>query len=169
MNRQYPRARRSTFASRSPGGAEGGTSGMKRRVTPSGPSGGSPGSDVGTGLAARAFRAPSDLPWPLAAALIAAGLVLAWAVSYLAGREDRVPPHLFYVPILLAAVRSGLRGAVRTALTSGLVADPLLPDGVGGAIRRGEQKPWWSSQRPRRTPHRTLAGRPEVSTQGGGA
>lgn len=78
-------------------------------------------------LAARAVRAPADLPWPFAAALVAAGLALAWSVSYLAGGAGRVPPHLFYVPILLAAARFGLRGAVLTALMSGLVAGPLHP------------------------------------------
>jgi signal transduction histidine kinase len=100
---------------------------MKRWVSPSGNSGGSPGSNVWAGLAARAVRAPADLPWPFAAALVAAGLALAWSVSYLAGGAGRVPPHLFYVPILLAAARFGLRGAVLTALMSGLVAGPLLP------------------------------------------
>jgi signal transduction histidine kinase len=114
----------------SPGAAKSGTSRMKRRVAATGAPGGSPGSDMGTGLAARAVRAPADLPWPLASALIAAGLFLAWALSYFAGGEDRVPPHLFYVPILLAAARFGLRGAVLIAFTSGLVAGPLLPEDV---------------------------------------
>ena len=68
---------------------------MKRWVSWGGNSGGSPGSNVGTGPAARAVRAPAHLPWPFAAALVAAGLPLAWSVSYLAGGAGRVPPHLF--------------------------------------------------------------------------
>lgn len=87
---------------------------------------GSPRSGIGSRLAAGAVRAPAHWPWPLALVLVAAGLALAWAPSYVAG-AGRIPPHLFYVPILLAAARFGLAGAVLTALVSGLVAGPLLP------------------------------------------
>ncbi len=57
-----------------------------------------------------------------------AGLLgLSWLVSYVLGGAGRVPPHWFYVPILLAAARFGLPGAAVTAVVAGLVAGPLLP------------------------------------------
>jgi PAS domain S-box-containing protein len=57
-----------------------------------------------------------------------AGLLgLSWLVSYVLGGAGRVPPHWFYLPILLAAARFGLPGAAATAVVAGLVAGPLLP------------------------------------------
>jgi PAS domain-containing protein len=58
---------------------------------------------------------------------VAVLLSLSWLVSYLLGGAGRVPPHWFYVPILLAAARFGLAGAAATAVVAGLVAGPLLP------------------------------------------
>jgi hypothetical protein len=106
---------------------------MKGKGSPGDTVGGTPGSGIGSRLAAGAVRAPADWPWPLAVVLVAAGLALAWAASYVAGGAGRVPPHLFYVPILLAAARFGLAGAVLTALVSGVVAGPLLPLDVPAA------------------------------------
>jgi PAS domain S-box-containing protein len=58
---------------------------------------------------------------------VAVLLGLSWLVSYVLGGAGRVPPHWFYVPILLAAARFGLPGAAVTAVVAGLVAGPLLP------------------------------------------
>lgn len=58
---------------------------------------------------------------------IAVGVLLAWAATYLAGGSHTVLPHLFYVPVLFAAVRFGVRGAVVTGLAAGVLAGPLLP------------------------------------------
>jgi len=58
---------------------------------------------------------------------VAVLLGLSWLVSYVLGGAGRVPPHWFYVPILLAAARFGLPGAAATAVVAGLVAGPLLP------------------------------------------
>jgi signal transduction histidine kinase/ActR/RegA family two-component response regulator len=54
-------------------------------------------------------------------------LGLSWVVSYALGGAGRVPPHWFYVPVLLAAARFGLAGAAATAVAAGLLAGPLLP------------------------------------------
>lgn len=59
--------------------------------------------------------------------LIASGLGLSWLVSYVAGGANVVPPHAFYFPILLAAVRFGATGATLTAIASSVIAGPLLP------------------------------------------
>jgi signal transduction histidine kinase/CheY-like chemotaxis protein len=54
-------------------------------------------------------------------------LGLSWVTSYALGGAGRVPPHWFYVPVLLAAARFGLAGAAATAVAAGLLAGPLLP------------------------------------------
>jgi signal transduction histidine kinase/CheY-like chemotaxis protein len=59
-------------------------------------------------------------------AIVALLLGLSWVVSYALGGAGRVPPHWFYVPVLLAA-RFGLAGAAITAVAAGLLAGPLLP------------------------------------------
>jgi PAS domain S-box-containing protein len=57
-------------------------------------------------------------------------LGLSWFVSYALGGAGHVPPHWFYIPILLAAARFGLTGAAVAAVAAGLVAGPLLPADV---------------------------------------
>jgi len=66
-----------------------------------------------------------------AVALIAWTIAFGWLWVYLAGGVSHVPPHWFYVPILLAATRFGIGGAVVTAACAGLVAGPLMPADVG--------------------------------------
>jgi PAS domain S-box-containing protein len=67
---------------------------------------------------------------------VAVLLGLSWLVSYALGGAGRVPPHWFYVPVLLAAVRFGLAGAAVTAVVAGLVAGPLLPLDVATGARQ---------------------------------
>lgn len=62
-----------------------------------------------------------------AVALILALLGLSWTVVYLAGGADRLPPHLFYVPIVVSAVRFRRLGGIAAAVASMLMAGPLLP------------------------------------------
>src|SRR6266542_1092265 len=69
-------------------------------------------------------------------AIVAVLLGLSWLVSYVLGGAGRVPPHWFYVPILLAAARFGLPGAAATAVVAGLVAGPLLPLDVATGTRQ---------------------------------
>jgi hypothetical protein len=61
--------------------------------------------------------------------LASVGLLLgaSWLVAYALGGAGRVPPHWFYVPVLVAAARFGLFGAAGTAVVAGLLAGPLLP------------------------------------------
>ena len=61
------------------------------------------------------------------AALICALVLGTTAVVYLAGGTKSVYPHLFYIPVLLAAAQFGLSGAIVTGLVSGLLAGPMMP------------------------------------------
>lgn len=60
-------------------------------------------------------------------ALIGTGIAVAWGVSWVGGGANIVPPHAFYLPIILAGVRFGVRGAAGTASIAAVVAGPLLP------------------------------------------
>ena len=59
--------------------------------------------------------------------LIAVSLALSWVVGFALGGAAIVAPHWFYLPIILAGRRFGLRGALLTALLATIVAGPLLP------------------------------------------
>lgn len=65
-------------------------------------------------------------PW-LAGAATAAGLVTCWALVWVTGGSQRAFTHTFYVPIVFAAVRFGLRGTLLTSLGAALLAGPLMP------------------------------------------
>lgn len=79
------------------------------------------------GWAARAIRAQGASSSVRALIIVALLLGLSWLVSYALGGAGRVPPHWFYVPVLVAAARFGLAGAAATAVVAGLLAGPLLP------------------------------------------
>jgi signal transduction histidine kinase len=66
----------------------------------------------------------------VAVVAIAATIAFGWLGTYLAGGAVYAAPHWFYVPILFAATRFGVKGAVATALVSGVVAGPLTPSDV---------------------------------------
>lgn len=61
-------------------------------------------------------------------------LALAWGASYLAGGSHTAFPHLFYVPILLAAITMGRRGGALAGLVAALLSGPLLPFDVAEAV-----------------------------------
>jgi EAL domain-containing protein (putative c-di-GMP-specific phosphodiesterase class I) len=63
----------------------------------------------------------------LTGAWLAAAVGVAWMLSYHAGGSRTALPHLFYVPVVVAAARFSFRGALVTSVASGLVAGPLLP------------------------------------------
>ena len=65
---------------------------------------------------------------------IGSTIVLGWIALYLAGGAGHVPPHWFYIPILLAAVRFSIVGGVITALVSGIVTGPLMASDVALGI-----------------------------------
>ncbi|MCZ7528256.1 MAG: EAL domain-containing protein [Acidimicrobiia bacterium] len=77
----------------------------------------------------RGLDALAHIPAPLASLALAGTLLVCWVIGYQVGGAG-VAPHWFYVPIILAAVRFGYPGAFGTALTSTLVAGPLLPADV---------------------------------------
>jgi EAL domain-containing protein (putative c-di-GMP-specific phosphodiesterase class I) len=62
-----------------------------------------------------------------AAVLVVALLVTAWTIVALAGGASSVVVHLVYVPIVVAAVAYGRRGAIVTALAAGILSGPFVP------------------------------------------
>jgi len=62
----------------------------------------------------------------MVALVVGALLVVSWLVVYAAGGA-KIAPHLFYLPIIVAAARLGPAGTLATAALSGLLAGPLLP------------------------------------------
>jgi len=67
---------------------------------------------------------------------IGALLVTTWALAYAAGGTKTAIAHLFYIPILLAVVPFGIRGASVVALVAGVLTGPFLPLDTGS----GEQQ-----------------------------
>ena len=65
------------------------------------------------------------------AACVAVLIGISWWVSYALGGSQTVGPQLFHIPVVVAAARFGGRGALVTALVSGIVCGPLLPLDVG--------------------------------------
>ena len=57
------------------------------------------------------------------------GLVLAasWILAWVAGGAAAIPPHLFYVPVTLAAVRLRYLGGLIAGLVAGILSGPALP------------------------------------------
>src|SRR6266511_3694431 len=76
---------------------------------------------------ARAIGAQGAFSRGRGLAVVALLLGVSWVTSYALGGAERVPPHWFYVPILIAAARFGLAGTAATAVAAGLLASPLLP------------------------------------------
>lgn len=56
-----------------------------------------------------------------------AATAAAWVVSYEAGGSRTALPHVFYVPVVVAAARFGFRGALAISVVAGVAAGPLLP------------------------------------------
>ena len=67
-------------------------------------------------LGYRTFRSYADIHPLWVAALVTAALLAAWAACVSAGGSRTPLPHLFYVPIMLATVRFGFRGAMSPPL-----------------------------------------------------
>jgi two-component system, OmpR family, sensor histidine kinase KdpD len=78
--------------------------------------------------------AVSGLSAGLAGALIAGLLAAGWLSFFVAGGAANVPAHWFYIPIVFAAARFGLPGAIVTALVSGLVIGPLMPADIAMGV-----------------------------------
>ena len=59
-------------------------------------------------------------------------LVVAAAVVYAGGGTKTPWPHLFYLPVVMAAGAWGMRAGVGTALAAGLATGPIMPLDVAG-------------------------------------
>lgn len=79
-----------------------------------------------------------------AAALVVVGLLVGWVATWLLGGAGNVPPHYFYVPILLAGIRFGASGALLAAVASGLLVGPLTYADV--AIRTPQELSDWGTR-----------------------
>ena len=66
---------------------------------------------------------------PAWASVVALALLLcaAWYVVNSTGGSQRVMPHLFYFPVILAAVPFGIRGSLATAIVATILCGPLTP------------------------------------------
>lgn len=62
-----------------------------------------------------------------AIAVVTLGIVAAWCGTYLAGGSRSVLPHAFYLPIIFAANRFRLPGALISATVAGLAVGPFMP------------------------------------------
>lgn len=80
----------------------------------------------------------------VATAAIVAGLAASWFITRGAGGVDRLPPHVFYLPIIFAAVRFGAWGAVAAGIAAGLLAGPALPLVVDEGL--GQAPAYWAAR-----------------------
>ena len=70
----------------------------------------------------------------LAGALIALTLLAAYGITYRAGGTSTAAPHLFYVPIIVAAFLHHHRGGLAVGFIAGILCGPLMPSHVGDAV-----------------------------------
>lgn len=61
------------------------------------------------------------------AALVCAGMITAWGLTYLAGGSRTAAPHAFYVPVVLAALWFRPAVAAAWAIVVGVAAGPFIP------------------------------------------
>jgi EAL domain-containing protein (putative c-di-GMP-specific phosphodiesterase class I) len=73
------------------------------------------------------LRHDQSLPYWLSVPTVGILLAGAWGLTYAAGGARTALPHLFYVPIVLAARPFGRAGGLVTALVATLLCGPLLP------------------------------------------
>ena len=66
-------------------------------------------------------------------AIVVLTLGAAWVFTYAAGGTRSVMPHLFYVPVIIAAARFRAPGAFLTAVIAGLLSGPAMPLDVGAS------------------------------------
>ena len=76
-------------------------------------------------------------PW-FSMAMIAGSVVVATVVVAAAGGTKTPWPHLFYVPVVFAALVFGLRGGLVTGLAAGVACGPLMPLDVDAGIAQSQ-------------------------------
>jgi len=92
----------------------------------------------------RVLGVTAGISGPVGVFMVVALLGASWGIAYGLGGERIVPPHWFYVPIVFAAVRFGLRGAMPSALVSTVLAGPLLPEDTTSGQAQGLHN--WTSR-----------------------
>ncbi len=78
----------------------------------------------------RALEGSPESGWALSVVWIAVLLWTSLVITWSAGGTDHLPPHWYYLPVLIAGVRFGPLGAVVAGFVSGLCAGPLTPADV---------------------------------------
>jgi EAL domain-containing protein (putative c-di-GMP-specific phosphodiesterase class I) len=89
----------------------------------------------------RAAPFGAELPRWLATVVLAALLALVWAIVYLSGGSQVTMQHLFYIPIILAVLPFGMRGAAATSVVATILCGPLMPLNV--ATGQAQQTGSW--------------------------
>ena len=72
----------------------------------------------------RAAPFGAGLPRWLAAIILAALLAGVWGIVFESGGSRIAMPHLFYLPIILAVLPFGMRGAAVTSLVATILCGP---------------------------------------------
>jgi diguanylate cyclase (GGDEF)-like protein/PAS domain S-box-containing protein len=72
----------------------------------------------------------SHLPAPLALAVVVLLFPAAFFAAYAVGGADKVAPDWFFLPVFLAGLRFGPRGALASGVVAMFMAGPLLPADV---------------------------------------
>ena len=81
---------------------------------------------------------------PVVGLAIMALLGAGWLAAIALGGAGHIAPHWFYLPVMLAGLRFGLRGAALTGVAASIVAGPLLPADV--ATWTGQAPSDWVSR-----------------------
>lgn len=63
-------------------------------------------------------------------------LALSGMLTYLSGGTRTPVPHVFYIPIVLAAGAFGLRGGLVTAVVAGVISGPVMPLDVDSGLQQ---------------------------------
>lgn len=81
----------------------------------------------GLGWVARTVVRGAQVPAWVAVVVLSGLLAASWVAVYASGGTQRALPHLFYIPIILAALPFGLRGSIGTSLAATVLCGPLMP------------------------------------------
>lgn len=85
-------------------------------------------------MIAQPLERAERFPPRLAALLVAVLLAAAWAVVYATGGTVNALPHVFYLPVVVAAVHFKLRGGLIAAVAATALCGPLMPLSVSAAV-----------------------------------
>lgn len=66
-------------------------------------------------------------------------LALAYVITYNTGGTTNAFPHLFYIPVILAAFLYGIAGGIVAGVAAGILCGPLMPHDVAAGIAQSWQ------------------------------